>query len=193
MYATFSAALATFVAITFSPSTYASKTIDLSNSSEPGGPFEISFCSRPSPEAGGLPGHSFVAFSAAGPNNTRTLRAAGLQPSSLGGALASLVTQSDNGYVATERYTALKQSCLTVKVNRKDYDRAWGSALPSFTALGIADVGAPYFENYGLGSEDCVGYITRVAKTLVAAGLKVPERKAGEFPRPYVQRLEKAN
>jgi hypothetical protein len=174
-------------------SAYAEKVIDFSNKSETGGPYEISFCSRPSPEATGLPGHVFVAFSSAGPDGTRSFKAVGLQANSLGGALKSLVTGSSNGYVGAENYTAIRQNCLVVKVNKANYEQAWNSALPSFTALGIHDLTLPHLENYGLGAEDCIGYVQRVGNTLKGLGLKVPDRKIGEFPRPYIQRMEAAN
>lgn len=171
----------------------AAKSIDLSNKSEPGEPYKIDFCSRPSPEGSGQPGHAFVAFSSAGPGGTRSFRAVGLQPSSLGGALKSLLTGTDNGYVATEKYTAVLQNCLAVRVNKVDYERALQSALPSFAALGITNVDVPHLENYGLGADDCIGYVQRVGDTLKVLGLKVPTRNTGELPRPYIQRLEAAN
>lgn len=62
----------------------AAKQINLNNQSEPGGPYEISFCSRPSSAGSGQPGHAFVAFSSAGPGGTPSFKAVGPRPLQLG-------------------------------------------------------------------------------------------------------------
>lgn len=169
-------------------------TVDLrSQTDNDGGSREISFCARPSPDKPGLPGHAFIAFSEE-KDGKRSIRAIGHTAFSVGEALLSysgIIT--GDGALVDEKYTSIKQHCLTLQVNRADYERAYGQALQPLKAMGIdLDETMPIQKNYSLAAEDCVGFLINQAKVF-APRLVIPSRKIGELPLRYVRRLIDAN
>lgn len=169
---------------------------DLRTQTDAGAATEINFCARPSPNAFGFPGHAFVAFSERPSGGGRTFRAVGHTVASGIGAAAALFTYfggSVSGQQMEERYTHVKQDCLTVKVDRSVYRQALAAARPTLTAVGIPDNAAATAERYALNGNDCIDFILRIAETLRSAGLTVPARSATDTPMQYVRKLVSAN
>lgn len=118
---------------------------------------EISFCSRPSPDAFGFPGHAFVGFSEEPRNQARTFRAVGHKVAASAGLVPIVFTYfggaSVAGRQAEKRYTHMKQACLTLQRGQNrlsegaPFDAGWavlhrrrasmniGSLLFSFSCL----------------------------------------------------------
>ena len=127
-----------------SPTFAHAKTIDLSTRTDPLGEFDLAFCSRPSPDsAKGWPGHAFVSFSWKRPNGDRDFTAIGhtVTPgTSVPAATWSLFGSPISGWLRDERYTAVLQNCLEVRVNKEDYDRAHALTQSPLQALGLSDL-----------------------------------------------------
>ena len=170
---------------------------DLRTATDAAGETEVGFCSRPSPNTFGFPGHAFVTFSAIKPGGGRDFRAIGhtvnAGTSTSAAVLSYFGGAGVSGRQAEERYTAIKQACLTVKVDRAVFTRALTVAQPTLTALGIpADVAAS-IERYSLGSNDCVTFAQSVAAVVASAGLVVPVRAATDTPATWINKLIVAN
>ncbi len=158
---------------------------------------EVGFCSRPSPDKFGFPGHAFVTFSERRSDDSRNFRAVGhtvaFGTSAGAAALTYFGGTAVAGQQAEERYTSIKQHCLTVKVDKSAYDAALAAAQPTLTALGIpADVAASA-ERYSLKNNDCVTFARRVALALEARGLSVPVRSSIDTPASWIGKLTSAN
>lgn len=171
------------------------KTIDLRNQTDgDGGSREVSFCARPSPDKPGLPGHAFIAFSETTKDGKRSFRAIGHTVFSAGEALLSytgLVTA--DGALVDEKYTAIKQQCLTVLVNKADYQKSYGLVAQPLKSIGVVlDETKPVQKAYSLAAEDCVGFLITQAK-LFTPKVAVPSRNSGELPLSYVRRFIDAN
>ena len=176
-------------------SSTSAKTIDLRNQTDADGALrEISFCARPSPDKAELPGHAFVSFSIRKKDGTRAFRAIGHTVFSVVDALISysgLIPAS--GALIDERYTAIKQECLTLQVNQSDYEASYALAAQPLLAVGIKfDEKLPIQKAYTLGAEDCVGFVIGQTKRY-AQKVVVPKRTTNELPLPYIRRLIDAN
>ena len=166
--------------------------VDLRKQSDASGSYEILFCARPSPTK--LPGHAFVAFSHVTPAGKRDFLSIGhTTSSSPAEALVSLWGDAISGYLDEEKYTHVRQECLSVMVNEKSYTRAKGMTKGPLEALGLATANRPVIQSYKLNDEDCVTFVINVAKSLEVDGLKVPERQAVELPMAYIRRFISAN
>jgi hypothetical protein len=166
------------------------KTLDLRKQTDAdGGSREISFCARPSSEKP-VPGHAFIAFSETTREGKRTFRAIGHTAFSVSEALVSytgLVTAT--GALVDEKYTSLRQRCLTLQVNKADYDRSYRLAMQPLKSIGIVfDESRPILKAYSLAAEDCVGFMMQQA-ILFVPRINVPVRRNGELPLNYVRRL----
>lgn len=171
------------------------KTVDLRNQTDgDGGTREVSFCARPSPDKPGLPGHAFIAFSETTKDGKRTFRAIGHTVFSAGEALLSytgLVTA--DGALVDEKYTSIKQQCLTIQVNKADYQKSYGLVAQPLKAIGVVlDETKPIQKAYSLAAEDCVGFLITQAN-LFTPKVVVPLRNNGELPMNYVRRFIDAN
>lgn len=171
------------------------KTLDLRNQTDAdGGIREISFCARPSPDKPGLPGHAFVALSETKKDGSRTFRAIGHTVFTVGEALLSytgLVTAA--GALVDEKYTAIKQECLTLQVNKIQYEKSYGSVAQPLKVIAVAfDETMPIQKAYSLAAEDCVGFLISQANPFEPK-VVVPARNGGELPLKYVRRLIDAN
>lgn len=171
------------------------KTLDLKTHTDiDGGNREISICARPSPDNLGLPGHAFIAFSETTKDGKRSFRAIGHTAFSVGEALLSytgLVTAE--GALVDEKYTSIKQQCLTLQVNKSDYDKAYGVTVQPLKNMGIEfDEAKPIQKAYSLGAEDCVGFLTTQVN-FFASKVVVPPRKSGELPLDYIRRFIDSN
>lgn len=188
--------LTLFVAVVLGAAPVNAQTLDLRRSSDIGGLTEISFCSRPSPNSFGFPGHSFVAFSQTRSSGARSFRAVGHTVGRDASTTAIVFSyfggRSVQGAQAEELYTHLKQACMIVMVDRSDYETAITAARPTLTALGIPDDDARFLERYSLNGNDCIDFIIRVARTLQNAGLRVPARTATDTPASYISKLRNA-
>lgn len=190
--------IAPLVAATFlATSPAAARDKDLRTMTDARGESEVGFCSRPSPNAFGFPGHDFVTFSTSRPDGSRDFRSVG-HTVATGAPIPSVVFSyfggsSVAGKQAEERYTSLKQACLMVLVNRSDYDKALAAAQPTLTAVGIPANVAASIERYSLGSNDCVSFAIKIANTLKAAGLVVPARSSIDTPASWIEKLIAAN
>lgn len=174
----------------------AAENKDLRTFTDPKGETEIGFCVRPSPDAFGFPGHSFVTFSEVPRATTRLFRAVGHTVSAAGVA-ATVFTYFGSRPVAgkqmEERFSHMKQACLVVQVDRNVYDRAVAAARPTLAALGLSDELAASAESYRLNGNDCIDFAIRVAQALTTAGLVLPSRNATDTPANYIQNLIAAN
>jgi hypothetical protein len=170
---------------------------DLRTQSDAWGETEISFCSRPSPDAFGFPGHAFVGFSEKPREQARTFRAVGHTVAASAGLAPIVFTYfggaSVAGRQAEERYTHMKQACLTLQVDRTLYQRALAAARPTLSVLGIPDAVAASLERYSLNENDCIDFAIKVAEQLRPAGLSVPPRSAADTPGVYIAKLMNAN
>ncbi|MBF4989473.1 hypothetical protein [Methylophilus sp. 14] len=187
--------VALFVAASFISSEVYSKTIDMRNQTDgDGGIREISFCARPSPDKPGLPGHAFIAFSETSKNGKRVFRAIGHTVFSVGEALlsyTSLVTA--DGALMDEKYTSIKQECLTLQVNKADFDKSYGLVAQPLQIIGVTfDETKPIQKSYSLAANDCVGFLIKQAQ-LYSPKITVPSRNNGELPLNYLRRLIDAN
>lgn len=177
------------------PSPVEAGALDLRKRSEPGGPNEISFCARPSPNKFGFPSHAFVAFSDVQNGRRQFLalgRTIGPATSPVGAAL-SYFGPSVPGEISEELYTDIRQECLTVTVNRDIYEKARVAARPRLTALGLTDAAAARLESYRLGNDDCLAFILDVARAIAPAGFRVPPRATTDLPLAYIGKLRAAN
>lgn len=171
--------------------------IDLSTMSDPSGTYNVAFCARPSPDAAGLPGHMFVSFSheAHGSSERDFLAVGHTVSAGVGPAQAawSYFGGPVSGLLKEENYSAIKQQCLDVQVNKVDYDAARALATPALQQMGVTAPGGTVFQAYKLGDEDCISFATTVAKILEPRGLKVPKRNGTELPMDYMERFIEAN
>ncbi|HEX8301529.1 hypothetical protein [Sphingomonas sp.] len=170
---------------------------DLRSMTESSDETEIGFCSRPSPGSLGFPGHTFVTFSATKTDGYRDFKAVGhtlgSDVSATSAGFSYFSGKSVAGKQMEERYTALKQSCLIVQLNRSDYDKALLAAKPTLASVGIPIDIAASIERYSLGDNDCITFAERVANALKPAGLKVPGRSATDTPAAWISKLSDAN
>jgi len=168
---------------------------DLRTKTDAAGVTEISFCARPSPNSFGFPGHAFVAFNDQSPGGS--FRSVGQTVAPGTGAAAAAFTYFGGGSVAgqqaEERYSHLKQDCLTLQLDRDVYQRAIATARPTLTVLGIPDQVAASVERYSLSGNDCMDFILRVAQPLKSAGLSIPARGATDTPLDYIRKMTAAN
>lgn len=174
-----------------------SKIVDLRNMSDADGALrEISICARPSPGGAGLPGHAFVAFARTDSSGGLTFRTLGHTVFKISDAILSynsLIPATDAALVS-EKYTAIKQECLTVQVNADQFQSAYAQASQPLAKLGIKfDEGKPVQKTYSLGVEDCITFAVGIVKRFADRGLKIPERKATDLPLAYVRKLIDAN
>lgn len=174
------------------------KIIDLRNASDIAGDYELGFCARPSPDTfKSLPGHAFVSYSHVPTKGQRKFLSIGhTVPSGTSPASAtwSYFGKPVEGYLKEEIYTSSMEQCLRVKVNKGDYDTAYGLTINPLQSMGISvPKDMPVFQSYKLGGNDCMEFLIKVANTLKAKGLKVPERAATEFPIPYIVRFINSN
>ena len=170
---------------------------DLRTQTDNLGETEISFCARPSPDAFGFPGHAFVGFSEKPHGQPRVYRAVGNTVGAAVGITPTIFTYfggaSVAGRQAEERYTHMKQACLTLGVDRAVYQRALSAARPTLTILGVPDTVAASIERYSLNENDCIDFAMKVAQQLRSAGLSVPARAATDTPPAYITKLINAN
>lgn len=172
-------------------------SLDLRNLSDESGEYEIGFCSRPSPNTiKNLPGHAFVSFSAYLSNGNRTFKSIGhtiQENTSLLSTTWSYFGDSVVGYLSEEKYTSIEESCLLVKVNKTDYEKALLLTTNPLQTMGLASNDAPVLEAYSLGANDCMSFMIDVARAIESKGFIVPDRNAGELPLDYIGRLIDAN
>jgi hypothetical protein len=172
-------------------------TLDLRTMSDALGRTEISFCSRPSPDAFGFPGHAFVSFLDESEAASPKLRIVGhtTGPTAPLGQTAWTYFNGAavSGRQAEERYSHMKQACMTVVLDRDDYRRAVEAARPTLTAIGMTDREAASLERYTLNGNDCIDFVIRIARTLGSSGLNVPARRATDLPASYLSRLAADN
>lgn len=170
---------------------------DLRTRSDSWGEAEISFCSRPSPDSFGFPGHAFVGFTEKPRDQSRMYRAVGHTIGASAGLAPIVFTYfggtSVAGRQAEERYTHMKQACLTLQVDRAVFQKALAAAKPTLSILGIPDTVAASLERYSLNENDCIDFAIKVAKELQPVGLSVPPRGATDTPAAYVAKLMNAN
>jgi hypothetical protein len=98
-----------------------------------------------------------------------------------------------SGQQAEERYTHMKQACLTVKVDRAVYVQALAAARPTLSMVGVPDALAASAERYSLNANDCIDFALKVAQPIRAKGLIVPTRTPTDLPSTYVRKLIDAN
>lgn len=170
---------------------------DLRTMTDSSGETEVAFCSRPSPNSFGLPGHAFVAFSARNPAGVRDFRAVGHTvasgASTVSAAFSYFGGSSVSGAQMEERYTSVKQACLTVKVDRAVFQNAVSAAQPTLSKLGFPATVASSMERYSLGSNDCITFAERVATAIKPAGLTVPTRSPVDTPASWINKLIASN
>jgi hypothetical protein len=170
---------------------------DLRTQSESWGDTEVSFCARPSPDAFGFPGHAFVGFSETPRGQPRVYRAIGHTVPAGAGIAPVVFTYFGGapvaGRQAEERFTHMKQACLTVAVDRAVYQRALAAARPTLTIIGIPDNVAASLERYSLNENDCLDFTVRVALQIRTAGLSIPARSSTDTPAAYITKLINAN
>lgn len=180
------------------PQPASSKDIDLRTMSEASGVYDVAFCSRSSPGLSGEPGHAFVAFSHKPPDAERDFLAIGLTVTAGVTPTAAALSwfywgKPISGRLKEELYTDIRQNCLNVGVDKQDYDRARALADDPLQKLGVTQAPGIIFEDYKLGQEDCMTFLTAVARKLESKGLKVPQRGSTELPMHFVQRFIDAN
>ncbi len=170
---------------------------DLRTMTDANGETEVGFCSRPSPNSFGFPGHAFVTFSSRSATGDRVFQAVGhTVGSGTSGATAAFTYFSGGsvaGMQAEERYTSMKQACITAKVDRAVYEKALAAAQPTLTRLGFPASISASMERYTLGSNDCVSFAEKVAATLKAAGLTVPSPSSTDTPSSWINKLIASN
>jgi hypothetical protein len=185
-----------FAAIVLATSPAAAHEKDLRTQTDAQGETEVAFCSRPSPDTFGVPGHTFVMFSDV-VNGQRSIRAVG-QSIPAGAAVAPVVFSyftgaSVAGQQMEERYTSIRQNCLVVKVNRSSFNAAVAAAQPTLTSIGLNPQLAAAVERYTLGTNDCITFAEKVANSLKTSGLVVPPRTALDTPAGWIKKLVTAN
>ncbi|WDT85937.1 hypothetical protein [Alteromonas sp. 009811495] len=171
------------------------KEIDLSNMSDPSGIYEIALCARPSPDAPlNLPGHAFVSFTHIKHNGDVTLTSIGhTTDADAISALNSYFGDPVAGYLGKEKYTSSMQQCLRIKVNKDDYDSAFGLTASPMEQLGLAGNSDLVLRSYALSENDCITFMVEVADVLKPLGLNVPVRGSTELPLKYMERLIRSN
>ena len=173
------------------------KSIDLRQQTDASGhEYSISFCARPSPAPApaGVPGHAFVAYAKKPKGqNTYQYLAVGLQPESAVSGLLSYSAWYPNpvGYLGEELFTHANEACLVAHVSEADFNQAYLKAKPFANLPVFTDV--KYLTRYELTANDCITFMTDVAKGFQSKGLKVPQRQTTELPLTYLRRLVDAN
>lgn len=191
-------AAATFGLACIMPQPASSKDVDLRTMSEASGVYDVAFCARPSPDQSGKPGHAFVAFSHKPLDADRDFLAIGLTVTAGVTPTSAILSwfywgSPVSGRLKEERYTDIRQKCLNVGVDKQDYDRARALTDDPLQKLGVTQAPGIVFETYKLGEEDCMTFLTAVARKLEAKGLKVPQRGNTELPMHFVLRFIDAN
>lgn len=175
------------------------KVIDLRTHTDgDGGAREISFCARPSPDVPfSIPGHMFVAYSLEYRDRPRAFVALGHTTNAppLNALLSYLqVFPSVPGSISTERYTAILERCLVVRVNKTEFERAYSFAAARADHFSSdPNNWPPITVSYRLGATDCMNFVIDVAKQFAPQGVTLPVRGASELPTAYVRRLIDAN
>lgn len=172
------------------------KTIDLRNKTDvDGGVREVSFCARPTPGNVGLPGHAFVTFALIKKDGEIIFRSIGHTVFSIGAAIMSYdAIIPASGALKLEYYTSTKQECLTVQINKDEYESVYASVTQPLLSLGIKfDETLPVGMAYTLAVDDCVQFVVSIADKFVSKGLKSPKRNSNELPFPYIRRLIDSN
>lgn len=156
---------------------------------------EISLCARPSPNGSELPGHAFVAFGEYSSKGAYKIRAIGHTVFSVKDAILSFGRLIPaKGAIDQEIYTSIKQSCLTLLVNKDQYDKLYQSVNQPLSSIGIKfDENKPFQKTYSLGSEDCIDYMLSIARTFASSGLVIPKRSGADLPLSYMRKLIDAN
>jgi hypothetical protein len=152
----------------------------------------VVLCARPSPDsAAAVPAHAFVAFSYKTGAGDREYLAvgtvSGVQPKALLGF--STVFSPIPARLSEPDYAALKQRCLSLLVDRADFQRSVRLARRSLEAMASAVPAQPVAVAYQLPAEECVKLFVSVAGAFGERGVKVPERREGELPLSYLRRL----
>ena len=179
----------------FSPISFGT-IIDLRNSSDFDGEYEIGFCARPSPDAiKNLPGHAFVSFSHIKKDGKRDFLSIGhtVQEGAKKEAAWSYFGDSVSGYLKEENYTSVMQLCLVVKVNKDKYEKAFNLTKNPLENMGIIpSKDNRVLEAYKLGSNDCMSFMMSVAE-IFSLYLEIPQRNNNEFPMDYMSRFIESN
>jgi len=98
-----------------------------------------------------------------------------------------------DGALVDEKYTSIKQQCLTILVNKVNYQKSYGLSAQPLKAIGfVLDETKPIQKAYSLAAEDCVSFLITQAK-LFTPRVVVPSRNNGELPLNYVRRFIDAN
>lgn len=176
-------------------SNVSAKEINLSSMSESTGLYEIALCARPSPDSVlRLPGHAFVSFTHIKHNGDITLTSIGhTTDTDAIPALNSYFGYPVTGYLGKEKYTSSMQQCLRIKVNKEDYDSAFGLTASPMEQLGLAGDSDLVLRSYALSENDCITFMIEVADVLKPLGLNVPVRGSTELPLKYMERLIRSN
>jgi hypothetical protein len=152
----------------------------------------VAFCGRPSPDsAAAVPAHAFLAFSHKTGAGDREYLAvgtvSGVQPKALLGFSTAIAPVPAR--LSEPNYAALQQRCLSLLVDRADYQRSMRLARRSLEAMASSAPAQPVAVAYGLPAEECVKLFVNVANGFAERGVKVPERRDAELPLSYLRRL----
>jgi hypothetical protein len=175
------------------------KVVDFRNKSDADGVVrEISFCGRPSPDTlKKLPGHAFVAFSSIEPSGKREYLAIGhtTKAPPINALLTYIgIINSVPGFLAEEKYTASKEECLVVGVNKDKFNKAISLAKsPLDNFFPNLNDRPPLLLSYKLGDADCMSFMISVARLFEPDGLNIPPRAATELPLIYIRRFIDSN
>ncbi|MFC3430872.1 hypothetical protein [Sphingobium fuliginis] len=138
----------------------------------------------------------FVAYSHLPPGGPRKFLSIGHTVGAGTGSAAaawSYFGDSVPGHLAEERYTSIRERCLSAKVNKEDYEAAIARTSNPLAKMGIGRPTDEVAELYKLAENDCMSFAIDIANLLKPRGLKVPARGRTELPMAYIQRLIAAN
>ncbi|BBB64250.1 hypothetical protein UNDKW_5977 (plasmid) [Undibacterium sp. KW1] len=169
------------------------KELDLREQSDADGEYTVSPCARPSPGASSLPGHAFVMYSYRSLAGDRRILSLGFMTNSAVKGVLSYIAllATPVGYPGEEHYTAAKEECLVLMVNKADFMTAMAIAKPFYNIPTLEKL--TYSGIYSLTQNDCITFMFNVANRFASQGVVIPKRDTRDLPLVYLRKLIDAN
>ena len=168
------------------------RELDLRKRADPDGTYSLSFCARPFPDSAlSVPPHAFVAFSHLSATGKRFVRAIGTATLASSNTLLAFSTKISPipAELEEQAQAMLTERCLTLMVNRAEYQHIMRLAETSSTGEASATSVQPISANYGLSAEGCVELFVRVITPFRDRTVALTPRGHSEPPLAYLRRV----
>jgi hypothetical protein len=154
--------------------------------------YSLSFCARPFPDSAlAVPPHAFVAFSHASATGKRFVQAIGTATLAPSNTLLGFSTKISPipAELEEQAQAMLTERCLTLMLNRAEYQHIMHLAGISSTAKASETSVQPVSANYGLSAEGCVELFVRVITPFRNRNVALTPRSDSEPPLAYLRRV----